>query len=285
MRDRRPSVQSATTITRQLAAATLICLAVGLSLASETASTEERHTAERSQPEFNISTNRVQFANGYLTIHAEDAALDELLGEIARQSGLIVKSYSRLDQRLSDRFEQLPLDQALRRILRKRSFVLEFKAKRSTTLWIVPEGQERATAQRTTVQPMSGHTGRQVSAAMHTTEFRGTPDLEEAALALGKSTTDDAVTQLSLALIDENPDVRSAAVSSLADIGSTEAVQALAVALSDPDPRIREGAVNSLDEIGGEAAVTLLELALADEEVTVRDAASEALETLRGTRP
>lgn len=264
---------------------------MGLCLGSAALSTSERPVLKPGPTDPATHSNRVRFTSGYLTIQVEDVPLDELLDDIARQSGLVVKRYVALDQRVSDRFEQLPLDRALRRILRNRSFVLEYAAQRPTTLWIVPEGGERATSERTTEQPVSGDIDRPGSTARDGAEGRGMPDSdrfpdrEEAALALGESTTDDAVTQLSLALIDDDPDVRSAAVSSLTEIGSGEAVQALAAALSDPDPRIREEAVDGLGEIGGEAAIMLLQLALADEEPTVRETAREALEQVREQIP
>jgi hypothetical protein len=266
-------------------------MVMGLCLGSADVSTSERPVLKPDPAETATHSNGIRFTSGYLTIQVEDAPLDELLDEIARQSGLVVKRYVALDQRVSDRFEQLPLDRALRRILRNRSFVLEYTAEQPTTLWIVPEGGEAATVQRTTMKPLGNHMPRRDSAAGDNTEVQGTsdgersPDREEAALALGESLADDAVTRLSLALIDDDPDVRSAAVSSLTEIGSGEAVQALAAALGDPDPRIREEAVDSLAEIGGENAITLLQLALADEEPTVREAAREALEQVREQIP
>ena len=54
------------------------------------------------------------------------------------------------------------------------------------------------------------------------------------------------------ALEDEDPDVRSAAVVALGEIGpgAADAVPALLLALEDEDPGVRSAAANALEQIG-----------------------------------
>ncbi len=273
----------------------LLCLALGLLLSSMTVEARNRATVETAQA--GSGAHLVHFANGYLTVMARDVALGELLDEIARHSGLTVVRHVALNQRVTLQFHRLPLEEGLRRILRHRSFVLEYAeptantrssaVARPKTLSILPQGSERYSTQEIVVSPMRGGSSEkdgaarvlelQVSLASGDGEAR-----EEAALALGRGGRTSAVAPLSLALADANRDVRRAAVRSLAEVGGVRAAEALHIALVDPDPRVRESAVDALGEIGGAVAIRLLEQALADEVEYVRDAAADTLDGLKG---
>ena len=90
-----------------------------------------------------------------------------------------------------------------------------------------------------------------------------------------------AAPELTAALSDADPDVRSAAASSLAKIGagSESTIQALIRVLQDPEPRVRILAGLALKSIGPNAApaVPTLIAALKGTELTVRLAAAQAL--------
>jgi HEAT repeat protein len=188
--------------------------------------------------------------------------------------------YVALDREITLEFHRLSLEQALRRILRHCSFVLEYAAAQPRTLWILPQGEDEYAAQRRVVaSTASGSAGEDIYTKISSADAE---QRQEATLELGESGHVDAVVPLTLALADKDEDVREAAVISLAEIGGAEAVQALAIALRDENPRVREEAVDALGEIGGKVAIGLLEQALADDVRFVRQAATEVLDELRG---
>lgn len=233
----------------------------------------------------------VHFVDGYLTVTAQDARLGVLLDEIARSSGLTVVRHRALEQRVTVRFHRLSLEEGLRRILRHRSFVLEYarSAREKDTktfssqpkvLWILPQANDRVAGALVATEeagPAKGPATLQIGLAGEDAEAR-----EQAALGLGESGRTEAVIPLSHALADRSKEVRRAAVLSLAEIGGAQAAQALHIALADQDPRVREAAVDALGEIGGDFAVGLLELASRDTVKFVRQAAVEMLAELRG---
>lgn len=253
----------------------LLCLTISLPLLLTTTEARETSTVK------NVTApHLVWFANGHLSVRVEGIPVGELLDEIAQQSGLTVMRYIALDRKVTLEFHRLTLEQGLRRILRHRSFVLEYALARPRTLWILPQGEERHTVERTETA-FSVKDIPQMSTLQAALNSGDAEQREEAALELGESGHAQAVVPLTLALVDRDEDVREAAVASLAEIGSAEAVQALAIALRDENPRVREEAVDALGEIGGEIAIGLLEQALADDVRFVRQAATEVLDELR----
>jgi hypothetical protein len=102
-----------------------------------------------------------------------------------------------------------------------------------------------------------------------------------AATALGRYGS-GAVSGLTIALQDANPEVRSLACSALSQIGrpAAPAVSQLAVLLSDPDPQLMAQAIHALTMIGP-AAVPHLVQALEHPQPRVREKAAFALGQLR----
>ncbi len=276
----------------------LLWLTVSLPLLSTIAEAKNGATTAEERLQAITGAHLVRFANGYLSLRVEDVRLGELLDVIARLTGLTVVRYVALEQRVTLQFQRLPVEQGLRRILRHRSFVLEYaqpapKEKSSAVvarpkvLWVLPQADEKYADQPRLVEPTGGGPSKE-GLAKETAKLQialGSEDAEhrqQAALELGESGRVEAVTPLSQALTDRSKHVRKAAVASLAEIGGTQAAQALHVALADQDPRVREAAVNALGAIGGDVAVGLLNQALADDVRFVREAAAEVLEELRG---
>jgi hypothetical protein len=241
----------------------------------------------------------IQYESGLLTVHAREHRLRDLLQAVAHKGDLSIVSYAALDEAVSFAFDRLPLDQGLRRILRRHSFVLEparhADAEPSTappsrrTLWILPAGGD----------PSSGHVAwisnadldepaedRRAQLALEISQLQGalaSEDAEErqdAIVALGDTEDAAAIPSLRAALTDVDENVRRSAASALGAIGGTDAAQVLAVALHDRAPRVREEAVDALRDIGDEVAVSLLRRALADEQEFVRAAAADAIEEL-----
>lgn len=262
-----------------------ICLAVVGFFLSRPTEAREMSTVKRPGLQAITGLHLVWFADDRLTARVQDVPLGRVLDEIARTTGLTVVRHVALDQPVSAEFYQLSLERGLRRILRHRSFVLEYALSRPRTLWILPQGEEEHAFEHRIVERTDttsfGKDIAQISTLEATLKGGDAEQREEAALALGESGHAHAVAPLTLALADEDEDVREAAVVSLAEIGGAEAVQALVIALRDENPRVREEAVDALGEIGGPMAIGLLEQALTDEVKFVRQAATEVLDELR----
>lgn len=274
----------------------LVCLTVSLTFLSHITQAEDTLKATEGMTHTSQGSRSIQFADDHLTVKIQDVSLREILQEIARRSGFTLVRYGSLDEPMTLQFHQLPLDEGLQRILRHRSFALEYAqqtpeerlsvVRRPKTLWIFPQGDEEYSIQNTIVGDTKiGSSGEDIATeisrlqAALSSEDAG--DREEAVDALGESGRPEAVAPLRLALADQDEDVREAAIMALAEIGGDAAAQALALALDDEDPWLREEAVDALGEIGGEIAIGFLEQALADDEESVREAAAEKLARVR----
>lgn len=73
----------------------------------------------------------VRYESGRLSADITDMPLRSLLLELGRQSGARVRIDGLDDRNVSDAFEQLPLEEALRRLLGDRSFTLTYSQDRS----------------------------------------------------------------------------------------------------------------------------------------------------------
>jgi type II secretory pathway component HofQ len=76
------------------------------------------------------SQSQVLFADNRLTVEVKDVSLVWLLQEIARQSGLTLEYNGSLEERVTIRFNNLPIDEGLRRILHEQNFALEYVQER-----------------------------------------------------------------------------------------------------------------------------------------------------------
>lgn len=237
----------------------------------------------------------VRLAAGLLSVNVHDVKLVELLDEVSRQAGFAVAPCMACEQRISLRFDRLPLEQGLSIILQDQNFVLRWKYAAAASmvphrLWILPQPDTLQPA-RSAAPAIKSNEREPTAIESQASRLRsalstGTPeDREQAVAALGRRRDASAVGPLARALADSDAEVRRAAIDSLAEIGGADAAGALGLALRDADPRIREAAVNALGEVGGAKAIALLRQAQGDATAFVRHAASETLEDLQRTVP
>jgi len=271
----------------------LLCLTVNLApLGAWTQ--DEAGLIEETDPWPSNPPRLVRIANNLLTVKVHDASVEELIEEIARQSGLNIVWYGTISERITLDFQGLALDQALARILRRHSFALasaqggegEGTAARPRKLWIIPKGAEGSPPQAAATNESEREDVLQdesldITLLIAALRSEDSWEREEAVEALGEIGGPESAQFLGVALTDEDEDVRQAAIAALAHIGGDRAAQVLAVALEDEDEWFREEAVEALGEIGGNSAIRLLEQALSDEYDGVRDTAEELLEELR----
>lgn len=74
-----------------------------------------------------MPADTVRVAAGRLSVNVRDVLLIDLLTEVGRQAGFAVAPCAACAQTVSQKFDRLPLDQALAMILRDQSFVLRWK--------------------------------------------------------------------------------------------------------------------------------------------------------------
>lgn len=236
----------------------------------------------------------VRLTAGLLSVKAADVKLVELLDDVARQAGFAAVPCEACEQRVSLRFDRLPLEQGLSMILRDQHYVLSWRAAPAGRLvphrlWVLPQPGTRPSARRPASDVPRSERER-AALESHASQLRsalgiGTPDdREQAAAAMGQVRDPRAVAPLARALADSDAHVRRAAIESLAEIGGADAVGALALALRDGEPRLREAAVNALGDLGGPKAMALLRQAQQDATAFVRQAAIETLDELQRAR-
>jgi len=236
----------------------------------------------------------VRFTDGLLSVDLHEALLADVLVEIAQQSGLVLTGSPFLANKVTVKFDQLPLDSALHLILRGQSYGLFSRrvprsggdaARVQRELRIFPR-HESPRVEDAPVGSDSEHAPPATSniaallAVLDTSDDSG--EKEDAIQALAETGRPEIVLPMShRALADEDQGVRLTAVHALATIGGIEAVQALSLALEDEDNGVRKQAVVALGNIGGEQAIELLWFEWArDWSQSVRDAAAVELERL-----
>jgi HEAT repeat protein len=207
---------------------------------------------------------------GVVTVKIAGASLEEVLKEIRAQSRIRLVLHGSRPETISAEFQAVPLDEALRRLI-KANFLLLYS----------PDGQLEQVvivSLRPSAAPESGErilAGERESLDSLIGELQtGEPAQRwRAALALGDFKNEQALAPVMEALEgDDAPEVRQAAISALEDLGGQQAIAALAAAVSgDSDDSVRLSAVRALAKLGGPEAVEPLTRALrADAEFLVR---------------
>ncbi len=204
----------------------------------------------------------VSVSGDRLTVDVENAPLPDLLEEVARQSGLVLRGQAPNRDSVTAKFDEVPLSHALRTILQGQSYGLisrtavrrsESATHRRNVLWIFdrPEPTQEAAVPFQTPSD---------SAPQVAAETEAQPP-----------TRDPGVAQ-------EAHSGRPAASGSLPDTGRDEAAENLGLMLADDDDNVRLRAVEALGRIGGEKAAAFLSYAWArDPSPAVRDAAWRTL--------
>lgn len=213
---------------------------------------------------------KVEWNEGRLSVMAEKTALSDILREVARQTGLEVRGLEGLQEEVSVRFADLPLDEALRKLLsRVNSLILgesSPQGKPRPVLGVIFERRTEPVARRE--EP-----GDRLAA------FTG---------ILDKGGT-EAEQALFSAALDPEPSVRELAVETLAARRSQEDFQTILKAATAADAVTRLMALQVLSQHETLALPALAE-ALSDEDREVKGYAMqmlaqkrspEALEALR----
>jgi len=236
----------------------------------------------------------VEISDDTVTLKAENVGVGDVLDEIAYASDLVVVPEGPLYGRLTLEFERLPLDEALRRIMRGRSYLLhQARPARGAsnanhahrnTLWIFSDGA----ADESGVTRATGRSAPTTAVVIEALESQLRSDdarLREAAIkGLRRLKVNEVIAPLSYALSDEDKNNRVKAIYALAEIGGDNAVAAMAAAAADENPWVRAETAYALGTLGGGTAIQVLKHALHDEDSDVRESAIEAFTDIGGSQ-
>jgi hypothetical protein len=258
------------------------CLAAGLTVCLALTQAEE-----------NV---RVIIEDDLVTIGALNASLRDVLQELSLKADLTVLAEEVLDEAMTLDIQQASLPEAIRRLLRQKSYMLHRLSQDSELdaagpyphgrLWIFSDEEHDTQYAWTIIPAMRPYS----EAGDETIDYRilaysnDAIDREEAMYGLADVGGDANVGYLMRGLSDPDDDVRETAIEALMEIGGRESIDALSIVLNDPDAGLRVDAVDALGEIGGEDVMQYLQDAMADEDPVVREAAAEWLTELEWRR-
>jgi HEAT repeats len=198
----------------------------------------------------------VRVQEDLVTANLEEVPVAEVLQEISRQSGIKVVLHSSRQARVSAESRSVPLEQALRRLIKENFLLLYSPDHRLAEAWVLDRshlsssripaihapGQSLPSGQRGSFNSLI------VRAKDEDVEHRG-----RAVLRLGEFQDERALASVIGTLQgDDDAGVRERAVWALEDLGGQRATAALVEALSgDDDDTVRRRAVEALAKIGG----------------------------------
>lgn len=247
---------------------------------------------------------QISVAEGLVSLTARDVPLQDVVREIALQNDLQLVQHLALDRLVSIEIDRQPLPDVLDEILADESYQLYRMVENADdadaaeripgSLWIFSEGSALAPAAMLYFEAvlLEGNVG----------------EKKEAIRELRRLGTPDAVQTLSVALGDDDPRVRNAAMDALSLIGGDDSLAAIAsasmhedplvrgkaadaiamadgyssteylkIVMQDEDPRVRASVIDSLGDIGDERSLQVIQQALQDPDPTVRERALEVI--------
>lgn len=209
---------------------------------------------------------------GRVSVKIEDTSLSEILKEIGTQSGVTLVLHGSRPEKVSARFQSVPLDEALRRLI-KDNFLFLYSSgtdRPEVEVWIVNSGTSLSSFVATTqksARPILPKREASLDSLLQELQEGNAEQRQQAVWMLGDFKDKKAVAAVKGALEgDEDPDVRKQAAWVLEELGDPQSVDALAEAVSgDEDESVRQRAVESLAKLGGQEAVEPLSLALRED--------------------
>jgi len=259
----------------------------------------------------------IRITDGHLTADIIGSSLQKALEAIAQKSGIRIFLDGPTAEKVTIKFQNLPLDEGLRRLLhgKNAAFIYSEASGGNTTsparldaVYIFTGGSpgvspderglpkvnmvgERAVSDAPETQDTV--LGAQEATSLGESQDKGSiealtkvlfegpdpPLREAAATALGQTWSESAVESLGLALLgDQEATVRASAARALGETWSEAALDVLTRSLlGDPNRYVRESVALALGEIGDADAVQALIQALQDQDMSVREGAAKAL--------
>jgi hypothetical protein len=224
-----------------------------------------------------------------LTVRLQGVPLHAALKAIERESGVALALLGPLREEITIAFDDLPLEQGLRRLLGNRSYILFYAAAGPgqpaalRQVKVLPKGREGVRAEGPSEQP-GVMQSRQAGL--------GGPDPEkrmEAVMALAAGEEPGKSLDLLIEVLrqDKDNDVREAALHALESLDPVPLEPLLAVAVQDKSPSIRMQALALLGERGPSdprVKTALQRAATSDPDREVTELASSLLDGFDGLR-
>ena len=232
-------------------------------------------------------TLELSVRNGFVTLDAHAVPLGDVLREISKQADFKLIMKKEPASLVTWRFEEVPVDQAVTRLLASVSSVALYAPTGEGSGSVLTEvrilrggqksappvehGRQLAAGEDRLDEPDTGPVARStpLKAARTQLAAAGTSDIQPASRPIGA---------IDPALADGDPAKRRGAALNAAKRRPDLAREALNKALSDPDVVVRQRAVQGLARLGGEETVTALsEILLEDPAPRVRRMAAAGL--------
>jgi HEAT repeat protein len=279
-----------------------LCLLTGVAVAHRaSALSSAQPTTQAQVPRAATSDAMVVFEDGRLTLAIHDARWDAVIDAIERQTGIVVRVEGQLDGTVTQAFDRVPLEEALRRLFRDIDHILFYAASpdqpapRLVGVWML-RGEGLRGSAPASVASRDDSTERPTDQARE--------GLEERLEALARFAEERNVVALRRAVFDPDEVVQTAALGFLAERAPQEAISfllvtsksrqpddrlealtllqraafadektivaALTEGLADSDAHVRAYAIQALAERGGPDAMSSLREVLRDSDSTVR---------------
>ena len=219
---------------------------------------------------------QVSVEGGLVSVIADNVPVEFVVRDIADKADLRLVQHGAVDRDVTISIDQQSLPDVLHEILGNDSYQLYQAVSGEDdsgsghavpgVLWIFSRGSAFAPA---------------ATAFLETVVLQGDyAEKKEAIRELRRLATPNAVQTLSVALGDDDPRVRDAAMEALSSIGGEEAQSAIASALMADEARARASAAQAMAMTGGNSAVDYLSTTLDDEDARVRISIIESLADL-----
>lgn len=245
---------------------------------ASTMSPEARKPADKKAPPL------VRIDHGRLSVEALNVRLDKLLAAISDTSGIPMFNDKTSAQRISVAFEDLPLDEGLRRLLKDQDIFFLYGAgqaeRRPVALWIYPRGKGR---QMVPAPPESWASTAELEQDVSTNPDWGAR--MRAVETVIERKGNQSLDTVQYALNDPNPSVRYSALSGALTVGIALPDGTLEnLAQYDPSAFVRSLALKTIAEAPGADKLqvrSMAEAALADPHPDVQATARDILASLR----
>ena len=212
----------------------------------------------------------IRVQEGLVHVSIQAVPLAEVLQEISLQSGIKVVFHSSRQTRVSAEFRGVPLEQALRQLIRENFLLLYAPDHHLLQAWVFDHGHLSSTRplaiQAPGPPPPPGDRG-PFDVLIKRLKDGDAEQRGHAVLRLGESKDERALQSVIGTLQgDDDAGVRERAVWALEDLGGQRATAALEAALSaDDDDSVRRRAVEAIAKIGGPQALEPITQALRED--------------------
>jgi len=243
----------------------------------------------------------ITYQDNRLSAYLTDVPLQEVMQNLSDTLGIDIELNADGDRPVSTRFNGLPLEKGLKRLLHPLNYILFYRKNekgrepRLARITVIDgEGHAQARSFASHRQPVpdrntSESTLPQVSnSGVPSLEVLAEqlknpdPDIRETALYdLFSEYENKALPFLEQALTgDGNDNVRTVAADLLSNLQSKESIAALGKGLSDADEDVRWAVVDALGSVGGRDVLPLLRTVLKDKNPGIREQAQELIDEI-----